>query len=259
MTWLGDPTSADVAASGVELLLGLRDVPAWPLGWAVVLALIAVVATASRADARRAILFVSWLAVPTLGSLVVSWALTPIFQTKHWLVALPAVCVLLGVVLVPLARRTGWATVVAVLALAASPGLYAGYATYEKQDWRGLVRYVAEHRQPGDVLFLNPGASSTVVSYYLGQYRVMDLALDGYPRPYDPELGPWFGESATRERVAPRVDALASERQRVWLVQFSRTFWDPEGQIEQELRARAVEEPVSQFSQLGLALYRLTR
>ncbi len=159
--------------------------------------------------------------------LVALWA--PIFQDKQLLIVLPPLVVLIATGLSAIAAGgqvvgpAGGAMLILVLALSAGP-LVRHYAEPQPSCWNDLALSVNTRSQPGDLLYLNAAAGALALDYYLQ----VDLPHAGYPPDYTLVTGGWAGEVTTAETVDAQLSALARQYSRVWLVEFSPGFWDPE-------------------------------
>ena len=104
-----------------------------------------------------------------------------------------------------------------------------------KDDWRGASAFIQAHAAPRDFLYSNPAASSLALSLYGN----LHLPSDGYPSNYDIVTGGWEGKILTPEIADTILNSDTTGYQRVWLVEFTPEFWDPEKTIPRWLENHA--------------------
>lgn len=200
-----------------------------------------------RADLGWAAL---WFWAPTLSIIGVSRYLL-IYQDKQFLIVLPPLVLLLALGLSRLRFRAAQgAALLAILALLAGP-LHWSYTGAQKQDWQALAGYVDAHARPGDLIYFNGHASSLAFNYYF----TSDLPQAGFPPDYDLVEGGWVGEIARPEAVETQLDNLATSHSRIWLVEFSPGFWDPQGLILDWLSRHYHQADSLRSRDIGLRLF----
>jgi uncharacterized membrane protein len=167
-----------------------------------------------------------WFAGPVL--LIIGLAsLTPIYQDKQLLIALPPLVLLLALGILRLTQPM-WRSALLVSFLGISIlSLGKQYSQPGPQHWDEVAAYLNEHAQPGDLLYMNAAASELVLDIYL------DVEMDkaSYPPAFSLLQGGWTGEIATQEVVRAQLGPLSEKHPRIWLVEFSPGFWDPQGLI----------------------------
>ena len=270
MTWLTNPGPSQLALSLVEVITGLRLHDQPPAGiertvgvavalvclGAVVLTRIAGRGESARNNRVRYVLTTElWFLVPLGMSIAVTSLVTPIFQEKHLLSFLPGL-ILAGAALISLVPHFAFRGLLLLIVIVVmSPGINAGWFIYGKQDWRGVTDYMLRERQSTDIVLLNPGAASLAITYFARQRGIEELPVAGFPFVFDAARGPWVGERATAESVRGLLDGLRRDHRRIWLIQYSSSFWDPEGQIVRQLRAIGQPVAIRQFRSLDVQLY----
>ena len=161
---------------------------------------------------------VIWLALPVIGSLVVSWLITPVFYGRFLLVALPPLPLLAaGGIQALQPRWTRLVAVVAVLGLA-FVGLQRWYMGFPKEGWRAAAAYVVSRAKPADAIAFLPLGGRWPGEYYLDQLRprgiplvpVWPAAAWGALKPSDPDL--------TQQSTDSWTDRL-NQQERLWVVQ----------------------------------------
>jgi mannosyltransferase len=188
---LGTPIFWYVAQGHTELTTGttrsLSDVPhlfQWytgnnrPLLFVYLLATVAAVALgarAARSDPAQAwplVFLLSWLTLPILAALVVSYTYDPLFSPRYLLTALPAFIFLAAIGIVRL-RPIALAIALLVLFAATSVrslALCHGACGLPAQDFRGVEAFVASHARSGDRIIFNPPYLNTAYDYYAARH-----------------------------------------------------------------------------------------
>lgn len=175
---------------------------------------------------------IALVVVPPLAAFAISVA-KPVYLYRYFLVALPALAVLVAAGIARLGRL--WLVVPAVLAAAAlsarttaacTPGCVIG-----DDDWQSAAAYVEAHLRPGDNVMFVPAQLRTGLAHYLPES----------PRPMllYPARWPLEGGSAEGEGTLPEALDRARTAGRVWLV----TWWLPDRDAPVEL-ARVHGPPV---------------
>jgi hypothetical protein len=194
--------------------------------------------------------------------------ITPLHHVRYMFTYAPAFYIVLGAGLVWLGRR------IQPLAIAAAVVLLIGsaYSIYElhtnpryvADDFRGAVRFIADHWRPGDAVLVNAGYAYTGFLYYydgpvVGPVRLNDSKssnaqvmsegegplllttgiIDG-----DPNLG--WGDprsdfySITRAETASDLEGVTRSFPRLWMLRIYDTVADPEGFIRDWLEANTI-------------------
>lgn len=214
INWIPRPTVGNFVHSVRSLTGESRGLL---LGYAILVAVALAVAYRERRHRDRWpwVLLVASVAVPVVGSFVVSYA-KPIFISRYLIVSLPGLVVLAAAGIVRFRPRALGALALAAVLILSSRTLRYWYADYKKEDWRSATSFVLERTQPGDAaVFYRPGVRIPFDYYVTRNDRA-------YP------LDPLFPQARygrfdlRRDRVrVPDLRALSvSERlaQRVWLV-----------------------------------------
>ncbi|HUJ35943.1 MAG TPA: glycosyltransferase family 39 protein [Solirubrobacteraceae bacterium] len=130
------------------------------------------------------LLALSWLVVPV--GLMLIWSLIgqPIFTPRNLLVALPAVALLLGWVIMTsrLPPAPAWLAVAVLIALRAV-ALAPSYGT-SPENWRAATAYVLAASRPGDCIAFYPLDASMPFDYYA--HRPVRPHVEQYERPAVP-------------------------------------------------------------------------
>lgn len=183
-------------------------------------------------------------------------AFRPKFHARYLIILAPLFYLLLARGLIALAApgapKRGWrlrtrraAASAAAIALAAVSlvGVHAVYTdpAYQREDYRGLVAYVRQHWQPGDVVVLLMDAYQPIVYYGQGTLPYQGL------QPYDDQQ--W---------TVDRLNEVAAYYRRLWLVLWQEDWADPTRYARHLIEEVGREEPLPvRFHGLGLRLFEL--
>lgn len=121
---------------------------------------------------------------------------------------------------------------------------------YAVEDWRGVTRYVGEHRAPGDVVIVETGSVFPAWAYYAGDDGLL-------PLPGDELLD--VNHILHYGNTAPALNAALQEASGVWLVTWLDHVTDPTGIVPALLSTLGPETPAPQFHGLGLRHFALER
>jgi mannosyltransferase len=128
--------------------------------------LVALVAAASgRAQQSwRYVLVASWLTLPLLLTLAVSYW-KPMLVDRFLIVSLPALALASAFAISRLGRWAGAAALVVALAIAVTH-VRDWYGSLVEQDWRGAVEYVESEKKPDEHMLVHPHWLAPPVEYY---------------------------------------------------------------------------------------------
>ena len=138
------------------------------------------------------------------------------------------------------------ATILGLLLVPTARSLASYYfdPAYARDDYRGLARRVALAEQPGDAVILTAPGQAEIFGYYFGgQSDVFPLPAQ---RPIDVA------------DTSNRLDALAADHHRVWLVRWAANEADPNDVILNWLETRGRRTEGRHFGRVELRLYDLT-
>ncbi|MFH1086388.1 MAG: hypothetical protein V1772_11585, partial [Chloroflexota bacterium] len=200
-----------------------------------------------------------YLAVPVLLMYLLSLS-RPMYKIKFLLLATPPFYVLQALGLVALgrlawrvARGRRWAVGVAMALLAGLTLAPVGVALrdlylerrYQRDDYRGIVRYMEATAGPEDALLINAPAQIETVNYY---YRG---AWPEYPLPRQRPLD-------VAETEAELAEIVARHR-RIYALYWATAESDPDGIIEGWLDRRCFTAQEGWFGNLRLVVYAVPR
>jgi mannosyltransferase len=190
---LSIPAAVYIAKGNTELTtdpnVSLHDVPdlfRWyatgnrPLLAVYTLGILAAAATGIsrlyRGHAREAwpqLFLFTWLLVPIVGALAVSYAIDPMFQPRYLLVALPPFVFLVAYGLSAARPLALFALVVAVATVASyrSLSLCEPGCVTPTQDFRDAAAFIRARALPGDQILFDPPYLRTAFAYYARQPR----------------------------------------------------------------------------------------
>lgn len=221
------PWWAPVRTYGNFLLLGWRYVEPVAIGFAVVLAVVAVVrARMARSDspprpegldaverAHRRAMVGMLLAVATLPVALVwvlSYVVDPLYVDRYLMPSAAAVYLLLAWAIVALESwaRPGWITAALVVAMAGSIGQY--WRQTNREGWRELAGLLDERLSPEDVVVYTSERGDSFETLQVGENLGWYLRAEPTRHPLDASRG----AAALLEQVAAHRSATG----RTWLV-----------------------------------------
>ena len=211
-----------------------------------------------------------WLALPIATVLVLA-SLTPKFNPRYVMIALPGLLLLWGAGLAALVRLRGWdiASIIrtpfvripSLLALLVIAILHVGFLyadrnwftdpSFTKAEWRELSRYLRERvardpidETPQDLIVLVSGHAWPIWNYYAPDLPVLRLP--------DIEILDVNAVLDFTTTASPLQAALA-RHERAWLIEWQDNVVDPMGIVPLQLAAAGREEAVKEaFWQVGL-------
>jgi uncharacterized membrane protein len=254
MTWIHSPTAKDLHATLSWLLLGDSGIH-WSgivLSGGLSLMALAIVLAFLKSRTYAAYGFlVLWFGVP-FATIVGISQVYPIFHSKQLLILVPPLIVLFSGALTELrpSRRLIIAGVVVCIVLGS---LGKMYLSTTKHGWREAARYIEKTYEQGDLLYLNPAAGQLTLEAYLTPMP----PHAGYPPGYDVVEGGWEGELVTAGIAKQIMDPLASKYQRIWLVEFGASFWDPQAHLVSWLKDHGHIERDKAFRGVRVRLFEL--
>jgi len=117
-----------------------------------------------RSEAWRSVLVASWLVVPFVLALAISY-FKPMLLDRYLIVSVPALALAGAYAISRLGR---WAGAVALVALVVVGLTHVRdwYGSVVEQEWRGAVHYVEREKLASDQLLVYPGWLGDPVIYY---------------------------------------------------------------------------------------------
>lgn len=223
--------AVSLAHSGPRLLARVRRPMPWP--------------------ARPELWLLAGLAIP-LGAIWLAATRQNIYHDKQLLFLAPWIALALAAWAAGQRRLLLSLPLAALLVALPIQVLATQGAVPVKQDWRGLAQHIDATGGPRDVVFLNPAAGRLGLEHYLRR----PVALTGYPFEYDLiATGGFRGEQVRAETLHPYLEALASRYDRVWLVEFSAIYWDPDRMIQGWLNENLPSSQAMGFAGLEVRVY----
>lgn len=210
-----------------------------------------------------ALILLLWLLVP--AGLTLAFGLLTEAFSKFLLVAVPPLCLLLGVAIshrpaaisgqASMARRLlfpigHWSLVLGVICFTALSlaNLYFNPA-YFRDDYRGIAQYLAQLSRPGDAVLTNSPNQVEAFAYYHRADAPGAAPLFPLPdsRPLDPA------------RTAAQLTEIAGRFDRIFVLYWGDAQADPERFIESWLNANTFKAGDQWFGQVRLATYASAR
>ena len=228
------------------------------------LALVLVLIYLARQNRRLAVFCVFWISVPVLAIYIISIG-RPLFLERYLNGIAPAFYLPFAVGINAL-RNTQYAirnialVTIAFSVLGISAYSLANYyfdPTYAKApNWRDLVKYIVDHRQPGDIVVQN--FTDDAISYY--RQRLMPPTPTGQQPGCINSIGylpvvtlpAHYWANAEDEAQTKRVNA---ECQRIWFIPAIPDWWDQSRFVENYLRRYADRELYRDYSPMSVELY----
>jgi uncharacterized membrane protein len=156
--------------------------------------------SAARDQAPARLLLSLWVGLPIVITFLMSFR-RPFYVDRYLIICLPAFLILVAHGALhprPHLARYGWALALLVTASIGLSRVYFDAEYYTKEDWRGVVQYIAQHEQSGDVIALRLASSALPFNYYYqGQLKWVPITSLDTTRP---------------------VEDIAAGHQRLWLV-----------------------------------------
>jgi hypothetical protein len=195
--------------------------------------------------------FLGWISTIPFVLVVVISLNYPIFQFKQFLIILIPLLIWMGATVLNLPRYSGLIFLGTILIFATATTIYQT-ASITKDDWKGATQYIQSNFQSEDVIFGNPAA----ISLALSVYQQNQLSFYGYPTDYNIIKGGWEGQKIS-ENIANDVLSQAIQgKDRLWLIEFTPEFWDPEYQLEKWLEMNAEKIDDRSFGRIRIRLFR---
>jgi hypothetical protein len=117
---------------------------------------------------RVSIVLLMWAVAPIGLALIESLVATPIFVSRYFIGALPALVTLSALGMAHLlSRLKGPTTVAAAVLLAATIIGNLRYVTAPRDDWRAAATYLQERLENSDCVLVYPAFAITPLHYYL--------------------------------------------------------------------------------------------
>ena len=257
MTWIQPPRAGEVVDTLLRLLLG-SGILVLPviLRWLALAALLALAWWAVRrllsqhpSQPWAFAYLAAWAWIPFLAISGVSLGY-PIFQFKQFIIVLTPLLLWAVWTARLLPRWPGLLFLAGILALNGAASLYQ-QVVVTKDDWRGAAIYIQEHARPGDVVYGNPAASKAALDLYWQS----PLPFLGYPPGYDIVQGGWDEPIITEQIAGQELRAAFQNHPRLWLVEFSPEFRDPNQEIPAWLQQHARLLDERSFGRLHVRLY----
>ena len=212
------------------------------LGLGIVLVCLALLGFALSADrAASSLALLMWL-VP-LGLVQALGLRNGLFEVRYLVLSLPGMMLLAGLGITRLTRFPALAAGLAALLVVPAVGALAVQffdPRLARDDYRGLVEMITAEAQPSDAVVLSAPNQVEIFTYY---YRG-DLPLVPLPaqRPID------------RDDTLRRLQALKTEHERIWLVNWAMNEADPPGVIQDWLAQNGFQATHQWYGSVQVAL-----
>lgn len=214
---------------------------------------------------RRYLLLLSWVIVPVACIYALSLR-QPVFTERYILWIGPALLILLALGAVAVRTHAFWLARPITLVLCIYVlgfWLHAGWQQKNlpmKYDLRSGVTYVAERREPGELLMLQIPHLAWAYGYYTS---------DQGPRPFegsDARLGHWLGglwtnndwpDEVAWNDVQARMEGWTAQEETLWLLRSEPEMWDSRRLLDRWLEQNAQVIDSADFPGIQARRYRL--
>jgi uncharacterized membrane protein len=255
--WLGSPGFAAIRDTFLRLIIGdgILILPVW-MRWSslVLLFLLAfggviIFNNRVKIDFQSLGFLSAWSLIPFSVISLISLEY-PIFQIKQFLIIVFPLLFVIVLICFIFPRPIRYSALILIF-LALSANLIYQQVTLTKDDWRGVSAYIQSKSLQGDKLYTNPAASNLAISLY----GDLPMPVDGVPEHYDIVKGGWEGKVITPESVDSILASSTAGYKRIWLIEFTPSFWDPAGVVPVWLNTHSYLIADKTYGKIHLRLY----
>lgn len=195
----------------------------WPL---LVLLGLALTAFGGAVTRRGALIWMSFL-VPIVAAFAISFTLRPFISERYLIVSTPALYIMLAVAVARLRGRLP-RLLIAALAIAALLAAWhveeTNAANPNLEDFQSVAAYINTHARPADAVAFDSFFNQDAYSYYartnLPAYSLPDLPSAAAGRPH-----------VNTARLSRYLQGIEAGRQRLWVVYYLESNFDPGGVV----------------------------
>jgi hypothetical protein len=174
------------------------------------------------------------MALPVLALAAYSLAVKPVFLARlfEWLAPLTMGLAALGIAVL----RRSWRLPALAAVLALSAWSVLNFYRSDTEDWREMLAGLQQAARRGDLVLAFPDEVQMPVTYYMKAgpavtYLPAPFPARGLPRVYTSNAG---APNIAPDDI-PRLRAMLSGRERVWLIERRADLYDPDGLVAKEL------------------------
>ncbi|NBD35380.1 MAG: hypothetical protein GVY30_05215 [Chloroflexi bacterium] len=245
-------------SSGMWANLTLPSMPIWQRTLLALfggLALVGLIDLLRRKRVRVLVRLLTWMSVPLLMLWGISQLYGPLFTDRYLIWCAPAFCFLIGAGCARLQKfAPRWITpLLLLLVLGANGRVLVAQATHPiKPEFDEVSRYLAEHREPDELLLFQIPYNHYVMDYYLTA-----------------PLNPWAAAPFSNWRLPSgeyKVDDVDKEMARlteghdeVWLIYSEVLLWDERELVKAWLDAHGEATAAQHYHRVSLYHYRLPK
>jgi len=175
----------------------------------------------------------------------------PIFQYKQFIIILIPIIAFISYNIFFGKKFLNLSLLILVLLFSLTSVTYQAISP-TKDHWEDVNLYLQDHLEENDVIFGNPSAISLTFSLY---NKILLSYFTGYPQEYNIISGGWDGEIITKEIANQLLPATIKNKDRLWLVEFTPEFWDPNHEIEAWLKENSRLIIEKNFNNIKIKLY----
>jgi uncharacterized membrane protein len=184
-----------------------------------------------------AVLLATILLLPWASVLLVSYLSKPIFVARIFEWMAPSVMTLTAFgIMAGLRQRSARLIASVAVVFFSAISTYASYAS-PTEDWRGVIKLIAEQSQPGDLVIGNSSEVYLPFAYYApGEAKLPDLLFVPGPFPMiDPTHHRFTATPLVTREDLPAVQRALATHKRVWLVETTSFRFDPDAIVADEI------------------------
>ena len=259
LRWISTPTLLEIHDTILRLIYGssIQVLPVWGrilLSVFVACSILKAFNTLTQPD-RQGYLFITWMAIFPFLIITLISIVYPIFQFKQTIIILTPLLLWMAWSVKYLPRHWGLIFLGLIIALSTITTVHQS-TTSNKDDWQSATRYIYTNSRPDDLIFGNPAAVSLAISLYTTGEM---LPFSGYPPDYDILTGGWEGRIITEQVISDILIQATSNKQRLWLVEYYPTFWDPNHYVDQWLSKNGTLLDNKSFGHINIRLYSIKK
>jgi len=231
LTWITTPSLIQIQDIFLRIIFGVSVLGVPELGRSTILLFLIVFFSITffnfSNSHRKDYSFLAFMSIlPFLLITFVSF-FYPIFQYKQFIIILIPIIAFISFNIFYGNKLWNLSLIILVLVFSFISVIYQA-TTISKDNWDEVNIYLHDQIEANDVIFGNPSAISLTFSIY---DKELLTYFNGYPLNYDIVTGGWDGEIITREIADQTLTAAIKNKERLWLVEFSPEFWDPNQEI----------------------------
>jgi uncharacterized membrane protein len=255
LTWITTPSLAQIRDVFLRIVIGVSVLGVPEYGRSIILLFLIVFFSITffhfSNSTRKDYSFLAFMSIlPFLIITFVSF-FYPIFQYKQFIIILIPIIAFISFNIIYGKKFWNLSLLFFVLFFSMTSVIYQAISI-TKDNWEDATYYLQDHIEENDVIFGNPFAISLTFSLY---NKSLLSYFEGYPQKYDIISGGWDGEIINKEIANQLLQATTKNKDRLWLVEFTPEFWDPNHEIEAWLKEKSRLIIEKNFNNIQIKLY----